>query len=98
MNFELCWGNFAKLKAFYALDDRETCTFLLGMCGATSEGKKYWEKFDVPLHLFDEDGTFNSANLLRPVEVTRGPKTSDVKVEGPKEKNVHSEVSQGRDS
>ena len=97
LDFDLCWGNFGKLKAFYSLDDRETCTFLLGMCGATSEGKKHWEKFDVPLHLFEEDGTFNPDKLLEPVVVPLGPKAA-VKVERPKEKNVHSEVPQGLDS
>ena len=101
LNFELCWGNFTKLKAFYDLDDRETCTFLLTTCGATLEGKKYWEKFDVPLHLFHEDGSLNFAKAAAEVpdmEVMEGPQASDVKIERPKEKKVRSEVSQGRGS
>ena len=96
LDFQLKWSNFGKLKAFYALDDRETCTLLLAMAGATSDGKKHWGKFNVPWHLFDEDGTFVSRAEVEDEKVTEEPKAPAVKLERPKQKEVRSEVSQGR--
>ena len=57
LDFQLSWDNFDKLKAFYEISDKDTTTILCAMCGL-AKGKKYWSKFNVPMHLFDENGVF----------------------------------------
>ena len=79
LSFTLSWSNYDKVKSHFECTDIEATTLLLAMCGLKL-GKKYWNRYDVPMELFDE-GTGN----FQPQKVSSEKK-------GIKEKEVRSPV------
>ena len=70
LSFSLSWSNYDKVKEHFECTDEETTTLLLAMCGLKL-GKKYWNRYDVPMDLFDQETGNFQPEKVKPKKATK---------------------------